>query len=155
MPFLRARWRLLAGTAVALYATAWLLPVALIRPVFPKNPTAQPDLLYAWQAVLVALAPALDPDRPASVAEAIAQVLSVASGLTNLLFVAVAAFLLLRRVAGMRTEVAVWVAVATNLVWLGTSAGELRVGYFFWAASFVVLALAVRGRRQTPPATTR
>jgi hypothetical protein len=150
---LRAGWRLLAGSAAALYTASWWLPVILVPPVFPKSPTGPPDIFYARKAIAVAFSPALDPTRPTSVVEALGQVLAVASGLTNLLFVIIIVVLIGGRVPGKRVEVAVWVAVVINLIWFGTPPSNLRVGYFFWEASFVFLALAVRGRRQVPPAT--
>ncbi len=76
--------------------------------------------------------------------------LSVASALTNLVFGVVAIAALAGAVqTRSRRLVAVWVvgaATVLNLHWpisMGSSAGGLRVGYYFWIASFVLLLLAV------------
>ena len=84
--------------------------------------------------------------------------LSVASALTNVVFVALAAYLWPRfaRSAGSRFAVFVLGAAALlNLHWTFTmeeSAKDLAVGYYVWVLSFVLLllaahpALARRGR---------
>jgi hypothetical protein len=76
--------------------------------------------------------------------------LSVASALTNLVFAAVAIAALAGAVqTRSRQLVAVWVlgaATLLNLHWpisMGDSASGLRVGYYAWVASFVLLLLAV------------
>jgi len=76
--------------------------------------------------------------------------LSVASGLTNVVFAAVAIAALAGAVQTRSWRlVAVWVlgaATLLNLHWpisMGDSAGDLRSGYYFWVASFVLLLLAV------------
>ena len=76
--------------------------------------------------------------------------LSVASGLTNAVFVVVAIAALSGAVqTRSRRRIAVWVvgaATLLNLHWplsMGDSAGDLRSGYYFWIASFVLLLLAV------------
>ena len=76
--------------------------------------------------------------------------LSVASALTNLVFLVVA----IAALAGAlntrsRQLVCVWLvgaATVLNLHWpisMGDSAGDLRSGYYVWIASFVLLLLAV------------
>lgn len=76
--------------------------------------------------------------------------LSVGSALTNLVFAAVAIAALARSVqTHSRQLVAVWAlgaATLLNLHWpisMGDSASGLRVGYYAWVASFVLLLLAV------------
>lgn len=76
--------------------------------------------------------------------------LSVASALTNVVFAVVAVAAL---AGALRTRsrqlVAVWVvgaATVLNLHWpvsMGDSAGGLRIGYYVWIASFVLLLVAV------------
>jgi hypothetical protein len=77
-------------------------------------------------------------------------ILSVASAATNLLFVAIAVAVWLGCVASRATQrLAVWIvgaAALVNLHWplsLGSSAPDLRVGYYVWVLSFVLLLLAV------------
>ena len=84
--------------------------------------------------------------------------LSVASALTNVVFAAVAIAVLAGAVqTRSRQLVAVWVlgaAALLNLHWpisMGNGAPGLRVGYYAWVASFVLLLLAVHpalARRQ-------
>jgi hypothetical protein len=76
--------------------------------------------------------------------------LSVASGLTNVVFAVVAIAALVGAVqTRFRQRAAVWVvgaATLLNLHWpisMGDSASGLRVGYYAWIASFVLLLLAV------------
>ena len=45
-------------------------------------------------------------------------------------------------------EVAMWVAIAANLVWLGEARSDLRIGYYLWVSSFVILELALHERRR-------
>jgi hypothetical protein len=85
--------------------------------------------------------------------------LSVASALTNLLFIAIAAYLWPRvaRAAGSRLAVYLLGAAALlNLHWTITmedSAEDLAFGYYLWVVSFVLLllvahpALSARGRK--------
>jgi hypothetical protein len=75
--------------------------------------------------------------------------LSVASGLTNVVFVVLAAWLWPRIARGAaRSRVAVFVlgaAALLNLHWTFTmeqSANDLAVGYYVWVLSFVLLLLA-------------
>jgi hypothetical protein len=77
-------------------------------------------------------------------------ILSVASAATNLLFVAIAIAAWLGLVASRATQrLAVWIvgaAALLNLHWplsMGNSAPDLRVGYYVWVLSFVLLLLAV------------
>jgi hypothetical protein len=147
---LRPYWRTLAVLAVVVFVAAWFFPVLYTPPHVPTNPNAAADVDYGWRAMLVALDPLLDPTRPASVGDLFAQIASVVSGLSNLLFVAVAALLLTRsaRPVAIRIEVAMWVAIAANLLWLGEATPHLAIGYYLWVVSFVILELAVHERRR-------
>jgi hypothetical protein len=76
--------------------------------------------------------------------------LSVASGLTNVVFAVVAIAALVGAVqTRSRQLAAVWVvgaATLLNLHWpisMGDSAGSLRAGYYVWISSFLLLLLAV------------
>ena len=140
--------RLVAAVAVVMYGAAWWLPVI-------AGPN---DASYGRDAIKVAFYPLLHPARPASVAEGFGQVLSLTSGLTNVLFVVIAAIILfnLGRHLGRRLEIGGWLAAAVNLVWLADAPGDLALGYWLWLASFPLLALAIRARRmesvEHPPA---
>jgi len=76
--------------------------------------------------------------------------LSVASAATNVVFAIVALAAAVGAVGSrMRQRLAVWIvgaAALLNLHWplsMGDSGGDLRVGYYVWIASFVLLLLAV------------
>jgi hypothetical protein len=83
--------------------------------------------------------------------------LSIASALTNVVFVVMAAYLwpYVARATGSRLGVFVLGAAALlNLHWTVTmqgNAADLAIGYYVWVASFVLLLLAVHpalaGRR--------
>jgi hypothetical protein len=62
----------------------------------------------------------------------------------------VAALLLLQRARPIaaRVEVAMWVAIAANLMWFTQGISYLRIGYYLWVLSFVILELAVHERRR-------
>ena len=132
------------------YAAAWCFPVLYSPPDVPTNPNATGVVDYGWQGMLTALSPLLEPTRPLSAADLFGQVAWSVSGLSNLLFVAVAALLLLQRArpVAMRIEVAMWVAIAANLQWFTQGISHLRIGYYLWVLSFVILELAVHERRQ-------
>jgi hypothetical protein len=73
-------------------------------------------------------------------------VLSVASALTNLLFVVLAALLVLR--PRQRARLVLWAAAGAtllNLHWpisMGDNADDLLIGYFVWVVGFALLTLA-------------
>jgi hypothetical protein len=97
-----------------------------------------------WRAFRVALSP-LWPYEGFRIEPGLLLMLSVASALTNVLFVALAAVLVLR--AG-RAKAVLWGAAAAtllNLHWpisMGDQRGLLESGYFIWVSSFALLALA-------------
>ena len=147
---LRSHWRALVAIAVVAFAAAWCFPVLYTPPDVPTNPNATGYVDYGWQAMLTALSPVLDPTRPASATDLFGQIAWTVSGLSNLLFVAVAALLLLQRARPVETriEVAMWVAIAANLQWFTQGTSHLRIGYYLWVLSFVTLELAVHERRR-------
>ena len=75
--------------------------------------------------------------------------LSVASALTNVLFVVMAVYLWPQLARGARSRLGVFVlgaAALLNLHWTITlegSAADLAIGYYIWVVSFVLLLLAV------------
>jgi hypothetical protein len=97
-----------------------------------------------WQAFRVALSP-LWPYEDFRIEPGFLLVLSVASALTNVLFVVLAILLVLRE---GRVKAVLWVAAGAtllNLHWPISMGGERRLletGYFVWVCSFALLALA-------------
>jgi hypothetical protein len=117
--------------AVVANVAGWLMPVV--------------DDYLGWQAFRVALSP-LWPFEQFRIEPGPLLVLSVASGLTNLLFVVLGATLAAR--PQRYGKVVLWAAAAAtllNLHWpisMGAERDELELGYFVWVCSFAVLALA-------------
>ncbi len=116
--------------AIVAHLLGWVLPV-----VYDNR---------GWQAFRVALSP-LWPYEEFRIQPGLLLVLSVASALTNLLFVVLAAALILRE---GRAKVILWAAAAAtllNLHWpisMGEQSRLLEGGYFIWVSSFALLALA-------------
>jgi hypothetical protein len=98
-----------------------------------------------WQAFRVALSP-LWPYQDFRIEPGLLLVLSVASALTNVLFVALAAVLALQ--GERRARIVLWAAAGAtllNLHWpisMGEESARLENGYFIWVCSFALLALA-------------
>ena len=117
--------------AVVANVAGWLMPVV--------------DDYLGWQAFRVALSP-LWPFEQFRIEPGPLLVLSVASGLTNLLFVVLGATLAAR--PQRYGKVVLWAAAAAtllNLHWpisMGAERDELELGYFVWVCSFALLALA-------------
>jgi hypothetical protein len=97
-----------------------------------------------WRAFRVALSP-LWPYDQFKIEPGLLLVLSVASALTNLLFVALVLVLVLRE---SRARAVLWVAAGAtllNLHWpisMGAERARLESGYFIWVCSFALLALS-------------
>jgi hypothetical protein len=118
-------------TAIVAHALGWLLPV--VREY------------RGWQAFRVALSP-LWPYERFRIEPGLTLVLSVASALTNVLFVVLVAMLL---GGGARRARAVLSAAAgatlLDLHWpltMGAERAALESGYFVWVTSFALLAFA-------------
>ena len=117
--------------AVAANVAGWLMPVV--------------DDYLGWQAFRVALSP-LWPFEQFRIEPGPLLVLSVASALTNLLFVVLGALLAAR--PQRYAKVVLWAAAGAtllNLHWpisMGAQRAELDNGYFVWVCSFALLALA-------------
>jgi hypothetical protein len=127
--------------AIVAHIAGWLTPV--VRDY------------VGWQAFRVALSP-LWPFEGFRIQPGPLLWLSVASALTNVVFVVVAVVLVTQ--PARRAKVALWAAAAAtllNLHWpisMGAERDELRAGYFVWIGSFALLTLAaffvvVRRRR--------
>jgi hypothetical protein len=121
----RAAWL----AAVVAHLLGWALPVV--------------DQYRGWQAFRVAFSP-IWPFEQFRIDPGPLMILSVASALTNVVFVATAIWLL----RGGAARPALWVAAAAtllNLHWpisMGAQRALLETGYFVWVTSFVVLALS-------------
>ena len=117
--------------AVVANVLGWWLPVA--------------DDYRGWQAFRVALSP-LWPFEQFKIEPGVLLVLSVASALTNLLFVVLA--VLLVAVPQARARLVLWAAAAAtllNLHWpisMEENADDLLIGYYVWVVGFALLALA-------------
>jgi hypothetical protein len=133
------RARVVLLVSIIAHALGWVLPVM--------------DDYRGFHAFRVALSPLWPYERSGTqfhIPSGRLVYLSVASGLTNVVFAMIA----IAALAGAaqtrsRQRVAVWVvgaATLLNLHWpisMGDSAGGLRAGYYVWIASFVLLLLAV------------
>jgi hypothetical protein len=117
------------AAAVIANVLGWALPVI--------------DDYRGWQAFRVAFSPVW-PFEQFRLEPGLLWVLSVASALTNVLFVALAVLLLL----GRHARLVLWAAAGAALLdlhWpisMGAQRAELESGYFIWVCSFVLLALA-------------
>ena len=98
-----------------------------------------------WQAFRVALSP-LWPYEGFELDPGPVLVLSVASALTNVLFVALAALLAWQ--GAQRAKIVLWAAAGAtllNLHWpisMGQERAQLENAYFVWVCSFALLAFA-------------
>jgi hypothetical protein len=116
--------------AIVANALGWVLPV-----VYDDR---------GWKAFRVALSP-LWPYESFDIDPGLLLVLSVASALTNVLFVALVLVLVLRET---KAKAVLWAAAGAtllNLHWpisMGDERRLLESGYFIWVCSFALLALA-------------
>jgi hypothetical protein len=98
-----------------------------------------------WQAFRVALSP-LWPYENFRIEPGLLLILSVASALTNVLFVALATVLAWQ--GAQRAKAVLWVAAGAtllNLHWpisMGQERAQLENAYFVWVCSFALLAFA-------------
>ncbi len=128
--------------AALLYCLSWFLPVAAGGSRYGQ------ESLPGWEALRVALSP-LWSYREFVAGGSLHSSVSVASGLTNVLFVAALVALVQQR-SGVRSigwiGAALLLAVVINAQWLVISPVSLEVGYYCWLASFVLLAVGILGR---------
>jgi hypothetical protein len=121
------------------HAAAWFLPVT-------REGTNFPDGLPGWQAFRVALG-ALWPYRDVEFEHWYNAMLATMSAVTTLLFILGSVWVVW---SGSRTvrRVSAWVAVSAFVinahwcvfVFLGPDPKHLRIGYFLWWLSFLLLA---------------
>lgn len=125
-----------------IYAVAWFCPV------IEGDKTLADGVLPGWRAFVVALSPLWE-ERDGS---ALQETLFVCSGITNIAFV-LGFGLLLRRPAGSKQPLA-WlllISAAVDSHWIFETGDELRVGYWMWLGSFVLLWWVARARPATAP----
>lgn len=134
-----------ALAALALFATAWFLPVEA------GAARLSDGILPGYQAFLVAIGPAtwhkfLDIDLLT-----IRELLMAMSALSNLLMVYTLAMVLawprIHFPVPYRLSLQLWAAFVLNVQWIWPRGGEfldLRAGYWLWCASFALAAVAVR-----------
>lgn len=136
---------ILAGIA---YLLAWPLPSVVETIPVPLGPTV--EVVRGWEATRWALSPVW-PDRRSLEVGPLHAAVIVASALANLVFLG--ALLLALRWPKRITRVleyATWIAVLLAAHWLLFFRPELkslRIGYYLWLTSFVLLALGVHGVR--------
>lgn len=130
---------LISFAAASIYSIAWFLPVA-------EGGSRYGDgVLPGWEALRVALSP-LWSYREFVTEGSVHSSVSVASGLTNVLFVAaLVAMVQQRSGAGSIWWIgaALMLAVVINAQWLVISPVALKVGYYCWLASFMLLSVGI------------
>jgi hypothetical protein len=134
------RPRLLIAGAWLFHAVAWFLPVV-------KEGVMLPQGLPGWQAFRVA-ASAVWPYEGFQIDEWYNAVLSTASAVTTVLFVFASVWAVLRGSRALR-RAAAWTAASAFIVnshWFirfGSDRMDLRMGYFLWWFSFLLLAIGL------------
>lgn len=123
------------AVAACFYVLSWFVPVV----------ADQESAVPGWEAFRVALSP-IWPYRGAGGGSSFWDVLGVISALSNLWFVLSFA---LHAFFPMKSRGVVFgglvVAALVNTFWLLLAdIGDLRIGYYLWLGSFVILALATR-----------
>lgn len=135
----RAATAALLGAAAIAHVLSWLLPVL--------------DDYVGWQAFRVALTPIVPYDDFSAGRNWQQSAVSFASGMTNILFVLALGALASARSAWLRASPWVLVAAAIlNLYWfvmMGDDRRELRIGYYLWVMSFLLLAGAAHLRARS------
>lgn len=143
---MRAATRILS-LGLAVYTAAWFMKVV------DGGKTLADGMLPGWEALRVALSPIWPYDDIQSDGW-LGDVLSVASGLTNLLVLAFPLWLHLARHHRVAWAVGPFIlAAAVDAQWMYPDAEGLRWGYYMWLGSFIILAIGLaRAARTLPPA---
>ena len=134
------RTTILLAVAAFLYVLSWLLPVA------DGGTTLSDGGLPGWEAFRLALSPIWSYEGLAGDSWW-SDSLSVLSALTNIGFVASAAILASWPQRFRRgTFWSLVLATIVNTLWfvLSDERSDLRIGYYLWLSSFIVLAVAAR-----------
>jgi hypothetical protein len=133
----RSGHRLIAA-AWLVHGVAWFLPVHKDGVVFP-------DGLPGWQALRVSLS-AIWPSTASFYLDNWYQVvLGTVSGITTLLFLFGSPWVVLRG-SPSRQRRSAWVtaiAFIVNTHWFVFDRSDLRIGYFLWLFSFLLLAIGL------------
>jgi hypothetical protein len=137
------RPQLLIGAAWLVHVAAWFLPVV-------TEGVTLPDGLPGWQAFRVA-ASAVWPQPDVTIDTWYKAVLFTISAVTTLLFIAGSVWAVWSGSRAVR-QASPWIATfafVVNAHWYvlyGSSArNDLRIGYFLWWLSFLLLALGLFG----------
>jgi len=128
------RAKTLLRLAIFMYALAWFLPV------IKDGTTLAQGGVPGWEALVTALSPIWDSGSGDTWWEA---TLAAASGLTNAWFLIAVVGIRTRRLSKRLLVTGLLLAALINTYWLAVGLGNLRVGYYLWAASYWVLAAAV------------
>jgi hypothetical protein len=152
---MRRPYLLIFGACIV-YSVAWFLPVVRGGVTFPHG-------LPGWEAFRLA-ASAVWPIDQSKFDDWYVAVLSTISAVTTLLFVPALLLALSRESRALR-RVSAWVATSAFVVnahWyvlFGSDRKDLRIGYFLWWLSFLLLALSflelsrqTKGYRSEPSA---
>jgi len=140
---------LICGACVV-YSVAWFLPVV-------KGGVTLPHGLPGWEAFRYA-ASAVWPIDASKFDDWYVAVLSTISAVTSLLFIP-ATLLVLSRGSGALRRISAWVATSAFVVnahWyvlFGSDRKDLRIGYFLWWLSFLLLALGLFELSQSEPSS--
>jgi len=128
---------LLIAAAFLVHAVAWLLPVV-------KEGVTLPGGLPGWQAFEMAACEV----NKGKIDPWYFVVLSTISAVTTILFVLGAGWVVAIRSRILR-RVSAWIAACAFIInahwvlWFGPDRFNLRVGYFLWWASFLLLAIGL------------
>ena len=135
------RQQLLVWAAWLVYVAAWFLPVV-------KEGVTLPDGLPGWQAFRVA-ASAVWPIPDVNIDTWYKAVLFTISAITTLLFFPVSVWAV-RSGSRVLRRAAAWIATfafVVNAHWYvlygGSAREDLRIGYFLWWLSFLLVALGL------------
>jgi hypothetical protein len=148
-------WKRILIAAIVTYLLAWPLPSLVVSIDSPLGLST--EVVRGWQATRWALSP-LWPGGEGIDAGLPLTLLIAASGLSNVVFMVAAAMAWRSHGVPRALAWAVWGAVLVNLQWLvyaRADVRELRIGYYLWVCSFVLLAIALgRHKRATPLETS-
>ena len=146
------RATIVLAVATFIYVLSWLMPVV------DGGTTLRDGGVPGWEAFRVALSPIWSYEGLAGDDSWFSDLISVLSGLTNIGFlasVAVLAFWPQRFTRAIFCGLVL--ATIINALWfvLSDERGDLRIGYYLWLGSFIVLAMAARSiPARTGPSTT-
>lgn len=130
-------------TKLVLPIAALVFVIAWLTPVVDGGTTLAEGGVPGWEAFRVSLSPVW-PYEGLEVSTWYWGILTVASALTNFVFLAALAHVVWR--PGTQRRAIAWsltVAFAVDCSWLFTGDLEyLRLGYYLWVASFALLAVA-------------